>query len=337
MTTRTAAFGGTDLPEEQRELLRRAVRLEWITLVFLAVTVALVGLTVGSSQAMRAAFFEDLLSFIPPIAFLVAVRIIRTAPSERFPYGLHRVVGVGHLVAAVALTAMGSFLIVESVTTLLTAEHPTVGTVVVLGQVVWLGWLMIAVMALTIVPPIVIGRIKIRLAERLHDKLLYADADMNKADWTTAVGSIVGVTGIGLGIWWLDSAAALFIAAGILRDGLRNLRIAVLDLIDHRATTVDHDEPHPLEGRLTRRMRRLAWVRDAGCRVRDQGHVLHAEVFVVARGGRVSQRRLDAAARAARALDWKLQDVVIVPVGEVPVDVTGGRRPGAAVGGAERD
>lgn len=336
MRPRSTSFGATDLPERQRDLLRRAVRLEWITLAFLAVTVALVGLTVGSSQAMRAALFEDLLSFIPPIAFLVAVRIIRTTPSERFPYGLHRTVGVGHLVSAVALTGMGTFLAVESVSTLVAAEHPTVGTVVVLGQVVWLGWLMIGVMALTIVPPIVIGRTKIRLAEQLHDKLLYADADMNKADWTTAVGSIVGVTGIGLGIWWLDAAAALFIAVGILRDGLRNLRIAVLDLIDHRATTVDHDRPHPLERRLLRRMRSLAWVDDAGCRVRDQGHVLHAEVFVVARRGRVSQRRLDRAARIARALDWKLQDVVIVPVSAVPEDVTGGRRPARAIGGVER-
>ena len=75
----TARFGATELPREQRELLRRAIRLEWVTLVFLAVTVTLVGLTVGSSQAMRAAFFEDLLSFIPPIAFLIAVRIIRIA------------------------------------------------------------------------------------------------------------------------------------------------------------------------------------------------------------------------------------------------------------------
>lgn len=337
MTTRTTSFGATDLPQEQRELLRRAVRLEWVTLAVLAVTVTLVALTVGSSQAMRAALFEDMLSLIPPIAFLVAVRVIRTAPSERFPYGLHRSVGVGHLVAAVALTAMGTFLVVESITTLVTAEHPTVGTVVVLGQVVWLGWLMIAVMALTIVPPIVIGRIKLRLAERLHDKLLHADAAMNKADWTTAVGSIVGVTGIGLGIWWLDSAAALFIAVGILRDGLRNLRIAVLDLIDHRATTVEHDRPHPLERRLTRRMRRLPWVRDVGCRVRDQGHVLHAEVFVVPRRRRVAQRALDRATRVARSLDWKLQDVVVVPVSVLPADVVGDGAHGPVQGGAEHD
>jgi divalent metal cation (Fe/Co/Zn/Cd) transporter len=328
-----ARFGATELPRPQQDLLRRAIRLEWITLVFLAVTVTLVGLTVGSSQAMRAAFFEDLLSFIPPIAFLVAVRIIRTPPSRRFPYGLHRSVGVGHLVAAVALTAMGGFLIVESISTLIAAEHPTVGTVVVLGHVVWLGWLMIAVMALTIAPPVIIGRIKIRLAEQLHDKLLHADADMNKADWTTAAGSIMGVLGIGLGLWWLDAAAALFIAAGILRDGLRNLRVAVLDLVDHRATTIDHDRPHPLERRLDERMRTLRWVREAASRVRDQGHVLHAEVFVVPRG-LPTFRRLEQARDLARNLDWKLRDVVIVPVPDLPEELRGGG--GAQQSTAER-
>lgn len=328
-----ARFGATELPRPQQDLLRRAIRLEWITLVFLAVTVTLVGLTVGSSQAMRAAFFEDLLSFIPPIAFLVAVRIIRTPPSRRFPYGLHRSVGVGHLVAAVALTAMGGFLIVESISTLIAAEHPTVGTVVILGHVVWLGWLMIAVMALTIAPPVIIGRIKIRLAEQLHDKLLHADADMNKADWTTAAGSIVGVLGIGLGLWWLDAAAALFIAAGILRDGLRNLRVAVLDLVDHRATTVDHDRPHPLEQRLDERMRALRWVREAASRVRDQGHVLHAEVFVVPRG-LPTLRRLEQARVVARDVDWKLRDVVIVPVADLPEELRGGG--GARQSTAER-
>lgn len=319
----TARFGRTELPPEQQHLLRRAIRLEWITIAFLAAAVTLVGLTVGSSQAMRAAFFEDLLSFIPPLAFLLAVRIIRRPPSARFPYGLHRTVGVGHLVSAVALTAMGGFLIVESITTLVTAEHPTVGTVVVLGQVVWLGWLMIGVMALTIAPPVIIGRTKMRLAEQLHDKLLHADADMNKADWTTAVGSIVGVLGIGLGLWWLDAAAALFIAGGILRDGLRNLRVAVLDLVDQRASTVDHDDVHPLASRLDERMRSLRWVRAAGTRLRDQGHMLHAEVFVVPRG-RVTLRRLERARRIARHLDWKLEDAVIVPVAELPEEVSRG-------------
>src|SRR5690606_7720128 len=111
------------------------------------------------------------------------------------------------------------------------------------------------------------------LARELHDKVLYAHADMNKADWMTAVGSIVGVTGIGLGVWWLDGAAALFIAGSILWDGVRNLRAAILDLMDERARTFDEREPHPVADEVETRLEELAWVAEAGCRVRDQGHV----------------------------------------------------------------
>ena len=44
------------------------------------------------------------------------------------------------------------------------------------------------VMALSIPLPIYLGRVKMALAKELHDKVLYADADMNKADWIPPVG-----------------------------------------------------------------------------------------------------------------------------------------------------
>jgi cation diffusion facilitator family transporter len=312
-------FGRTELPRHQVEVLRRAIRLEWITIGFLAVTVTLVYLVLGNSQAMKAAWVEDLLSFIPPIAFLLAVRVSRKAPTIGHPYGFHRAVGIGHLVSAVALTTMGAYLIVDSASGLIAVEHPTIGTVVILGQVLWLGWLMIGVMALIALPPVFIGRVKLALAKELHDKVLYADADMNKADWMTAVGSIIGVTGIGLGLWWLDGVAAIFIATSILSDGVRNLRAAVLDLMDERATTFDDKKPHPVSREVEQYLRRLRWVADAGCRVRDEGHVFHIEAFVVpARGRTPSLRKLEAAREGCVAVDWKVQDIVLVLVPELP-------------------
>lgn len=125
----TITFGRSALPVKQQLILRRAIRLEWVTLGFLAVAIPLVGLVLGNSQAMKAAWIEDMLSLAPPIAFLIAVRIIRRPPRPKWPYGFHRSVGVAHLVAAVALLTMGSFLIIDSASGLLTAEHPTIGTV----------------------------------------------------------------------------------------------------------------------------------------------------------------------------------------------------------------
>jgi cation diffusion facilitator family transporter len=312
-------FGQTELPERQAQVLRRAVRLEWITIAFLAVTVTLVYLVLGNSQAMKAAWIEDLLSFIPPIAFLIAIRVNRRPPTRKHPYGYHRSVAVGHLVAAVALTTMGTYLIVDSATGLILAEHPTIGTIELFGVSIWLGWLMIGVMAAIALPLVFIGRAKLKLAKELHNKVLYADADMNKADWMTAVGSIVGVSGIGLGLWWLDAVAALFIAGSILHDGLKNLFASLADLMDARATTFDDKKPHPVALQVDDYLRGLDWVGAAGSRVRDEGHVFHIEAFVVPRRGRLP--KLDEWERARQAcvdLDWKVQDIVLVPVRELP-------------------
>lgn len=324
----TVNFGHTELPEKQTQILKKAIRLEWITIGFLAVTVTLVFFVLGNSQAMKAAWIEDLLSFIPPIVFLVAVRIARRKPNPKHPYGYHRSVGVGHLVAAVALVTMGTFLIIDSGTGLLAAEHPSIGSVELFGQVFWLGWLMMGVMALIALPPVFIGRAKMKLARELHDKVLYADADMNKADWMTAVGSIVGVGGIGLGLWWADSAAALFIAGSILWDGVRNTRAAVEDLMDTRAMTFDDSKPHPIVHRVDECLRSLDWIEDAGSRARDQGHVFHIEAFVIPRDPRkISVAQLDEAREACIALDWKVQDLVVIPVTELPEVVSERRVP----------
>ena len=315
----TITFGRTELPQKQVQVLHRAIRLEWITIGFLAVTVTLVFLVLGNSQAMKAAWLEDLLSFIPPIAFLIAVRINRRPPTPDHPYGFHRSVGIGHLVAAVALTTMGTFLIIDSGIGLLRGEHPTIGTVVLFGQVLWLGWLMIGVMALIAVPPVFIGRAKLKLARDLHNKVLYADADMNKADWMTAVGSIVGVAGVGIGLWWLDYVAALFIAGSILYDGFRNLKAAVLDLMDERATTFDDKKPHPVGREVEKYLRGQHWVAAVGCRTRDEGHVFHIEAFIVPRGRRApSLKRLEAAKQACIEIDWRVRDIVLVLVSELP-------------------
>ena len=323
----TARFGRTELPEQQAKALRSAIKIEWFTLAFLAVAITIVYLVMGNSQAMKAAWIEDLLSLAPPIAFLLAVRLVNRPPTAKYPYGYHRSVGVAHLVAGVALFAMGVFLIVDSATGLIGAEHPPIGSIVLFGQPVWLGWLMMIVMALTIPLPVYFGRTKMRLAKELHDKVLYADADMNKADWMTAVGSIVGVTGIGLGLWWADAAAALFIAASILWDGVKNMRAAITDLMDTRATTFDDSNPHPVTAQINDYLRDLSWAGKVGSRVRDQGHVFHVESFIVPKGGRVpTLRQLTEARDGCIDLDWKVQDIVLVPIDELPEEVGGSDR-----------
>lgn len=315
------------LPPEQEKTLKAAIRIEWATIAFLAVAIPVVGAVVGSSQAMKAAWIEDLLSLAPPIAFLVAVRILRKPATAKYPYGFFRSVGVAHLVSGVALVTMGVFLIVDSATGLIAAEHPPIGSVEVFGQTVWAGWLMMIAMALTIPLPIYFGHVKMKLARDLHNKVLYADADMNEADWMTAVGSIIGVAGIGIGLWWADAVAALFIASSILWDGIRNTRGAITDLVDTRAMTFDDHRPHPVRKRIDDYLRSLSWVDDACSRVRDQGQFFHVEAFVIPHGRRPpSTAKLEEAREVCRRIDWKAHDVVIIPVSEFPRQLSEGSK-----------
>lgn len=311
-----------ELPPDKTGALRRAVRLEWLSIAFLVTAVVAMYLALGSSQAMKAAWVEDLLSFLPPVAFLVSNRVRAREPDAEHPYGFHRSVSVGYLVAASALLTMGTYLVVDSAIGLIFADHAPIGLVTVLGHTFWAGWLMVAALAYTLVPPVLLGRAKLSPARDLHDKVLFADADMNKADWQTAAAGIVGVVGIGLGLWWLDGAAAILIGASVTRDGWTNLRTALSDLMDSRASVFDdRTTVHPAVERVRDAvLAAQPRVQDVQVRVREEDHVFHAEVFVVPTAATtLGLGDLERVHDAVRAVDWKLHHVVVSPVRELPV------------------
>ena len=317
-----------ELPPPLQRRLRRARRLEWATLGFMASIVAVIYLTMGGSQAMKAAWIEDLLSFVAPAAFLVSTRVAARDPDEEHPYGFHRAVSIAFLAGAVALTLFGGYILLDSVMGLARREHPTIGLSVVAGRPVWGGWTMIAALAYSAVPPLVLGRMKLPLAHELHDKTLKADADMNKADWLTAGAGIAGILGVGAGLWWADAVAAGIISLDILKDGLQNLRRVVLDLMDRTPTTVD-GETSDVPDRVRSAVLGLAWVRDVEVRMREEGHVLTGELFVATRDGAATPARIAHAVAVARAVDWRVHDVTCTIV-------EGGRprAPGASPGSA---
>ena len=219
-------------PAEIRDDIARARRLEWWNIGWTISIVTAMGFAMGGSQAMQTAWIEDLLGLVPPIAFLIAVRFEARAANGRFHYGYDRVNGLGFMIAAVALAAVGVFLLKDAIAALISQEHVTIGTVRILGRDIWLGWFMLAAQAYATIPPLIIGRKELPLAERLRDKLLHTDALMNKANWQTGVAGFVGVVGLGFGYWWADPAAAAIISASIISDGWKALKIATSELAD---------------------------------------------------------------------------------------------------------
>ena len=301
-----------ELPEHLERTYARAVRLEWVTIAFFVLAITSLALTLGNSQAMKAAWVEDILALAPPIVFLVSSRFRDRPANERFPYGYHRSVSIAFLIAAGTLFAFGLFILQDSVTRLARQERPAIGLVEIMGVQMWLGWPMIVVLVLTMIPAILLGRVKRRLARDLHDKVLYADAEMNRADWLTAGAAALGVLGIGAGLWWADAVAAIIIALDIVRDGARTLRVAAANLMDSRPTKVDSMEPIDLPTRLRAALLEHRSVLDAHVRLREQGHVVGGDALV-----QLTPATTDVAAtmaeltRLARELDWRLLDVVI--------------------------
>ena len=315
----------THLPAEQQDVRKRAVKWQIFTIVYTTITIILVAFVLGSSQAMKTAWIEDMLSLLPQLAFLIALPFVKRKPTQKHPYGQHRAMSVGHLVGGVALLAVGSVLAAESALGLIRVEKPTIGTVNLFGHTIWLGWLMVGVMALIVIGPVFMyGPAKLKLAPELHNKLLFADADMAKADWHTNAASIVGVLGVGVGLWWLDGAAAVFISLGIIFDGARNTRAAISDLMDQQARTYDNKKRHPLADEILDYLKSLDWVAESGIRMRDQGQVFHVEIFINPRSGSVTTQQVEDVSHGVDQLDWKIQDIVVAVCAELPDQVDRG-------------
>jgi len=302
------------LPEEKQPAFRRAKRLEWITILFMLTIIAAISLTMGASQTMKAMWTEDVLSLIPPVAFLIGTRYFDKPPDEEFPYGYRRAVMIAFLAAAVALLGFGLYIFIDSVVKLLMAEAPTIQTVELFGRRVWLGWLMIAALVYSVVPPFILGRMKQPLARELHEKALSTDANINKGDWLSGLAGVLGILGIAYGYWWADSVAAGVISFEIIKDGVGDLRNSVAQLMNKRPSDVESKEPDPVPDKVREELERLDWVEKARVRLREDGDVLTGEAFVVPRDESNLLDRLKQASDLANSLDWRLHDVNIVAV-----------------------
>jgi divalent metal cation (Fe/Co/Zn/Cd) transporter len=124
---------------------------------------------------------------------------------------------------------------------------------------------------------------------------------------------------MGFGIWWLDPLAAAFVSADIVKDGLENLKVAVLDLADRRPLRTDQSGVDPVPDQLRKMLQALPWVAAAEVRMREEGHIFMGEAFVVPLPGTHElTRRIEEAAEAAKALDWRVHEVAIMPVRRLP-------------------
>ena len=264
------------LPAEIEKAMKRAERLAWISIAFLISIILAMAAVMGGSQAMQTAWIEDMLSLLPPVVFLIALRLEKKPATEKFPFGFYRANSLAFLIAAGALTTMGAVLLYESASTLIKQEHPTIGSFQLFGHEIWLGWAMIGVLVYSVIPPVILGRLKKPVAAKIADKVLHTDALMNAADWQTGLAGILGILGVGFGFWWADALAAGFISLSILMDGLKSVRTSVVELIDGAPRRMDSGKIDPLVNRVTAKLK--AEHGDVNVQVRETGRYMRAVI-----------------------------------------------------------
>ena len=305
--------GSFVLPPDKARRMRRAVVLEWLTLFFMGTVVVIMYLAMSGSQAMKTAWLEDLAGLIPAISFLIAHHFERRPPDSKFPYGFYKAVPIAYLISGTAILGVGGYVLIDGGLNLVKLEHPTIGAVSLFGHDVWAGWVMLAALAYSIVPPVILGHLKLPLGRDLCDRVLLADADMQKADWMTGGAAMVGIVGVGFGYWWADSVAAMAIALSVTYDGVYHVVHALRNLADATPAEMnDEGEEDGIAGKVRRAVERLPWVAYADVQLRDEGRPVTGIVFVrPKRRAADDLKRLQEARRVIEAVDWRLYQVVV--------------------------
>ncbi len=137
----TNYLGTTDkdhFPDSLYKKFKYAVRLEWITVGYIISVVTVMYLALGNSQAMKAAWIEDILAIFPSTAFLIASRYFNKQPGYEFPYGYHKAYTVAFVAWAFILLFLGIYLFIDSAISLIKAERATIGIVQIFSYDVWM-------------------------------------------------------------------------------------------------------------------------------------------------------------------------------------------------------
>ena len=300
------------IPDELKDVMQKAISLGRLTFFYLLSVILVMYLVVGNSQAMKSAWMEDMISIIPSIAFLIASQFFFRKPNRTFPYGYHRAFNIAAFIAALALTLLGVYLIIDSVISLSQKHRPTIGLMTILGFDLWMGWVMIAALLYSSVPAMLIGRKKEPLARKLHNKVLYIDSKMQEADYTTALAAVIGIVLVGFGFWWADAVSAIVISLSVIKDGAVNLYVSIKDIIDNRPETIDSHQEDPKIEHIREYIHSLSWVKEGKLRLREHGQVYYGEIFIIPETGNEELiEKIEAVRKEIKAINWKFYDVYI--------------------------
>jgi cation diffusion facilitator family transporter len=212
----------------RRGLEIRRVLFVTLLLNLLVAVAKLVYGTLTHTQSLRADGFHSLTDGTNNLLGLVSVWWSLRPPDKEHPYGHQRMEVIAGSVVGASLILVAWEVASGAIARWggdAAPPQPDVGSV--------------AVMLVTLLINVGVARYEARKARQLGSAFLESDASHTASDVLVTLGVLLTLAGVWLGLHWLDSVAAVVIAAFILATGVRVLLRNVDYLMD--AAQVDEE------------------------------------------------------------------------------------------------
>jgi divalent metal cation (Fe/Co/Zn/Cd) transporter len=189
---------------EKNKLIQRGVNLEYITLGWNVVGVAVVFMAAIAARSVALAGF-GFDSFIEIFASVIVVWQLKSINKDKERLA-ERLIGF-------AFFALAAYIIIQIVIVLQSSVHPEHSPI----GIVWL--------ALTAIVMLLLAYGKKKIGKAIPNVILQTEAKVTVIDATLAISVLVGlIINVLFGIWYADLLAALIIVYYGIKEGLHAIR-----------------------------------------------------------------------------------------------------------------
>lgn len=201
------SVGQTDT--DRKLLLRRAVRLEWLTVGWNAVEgVIAVGAALAAGSVALLGFGID--SFVETTSGAVILWRIAAERRATDKRRIERADSLARRGVALSLWLLAAYLVVDAAYSLFSGDRPSsspVGVALLVVSLAVMKWL---------------ANAKLTVARDLHSHAMEADAAQTDFCWKLSAAALLGLgANAAFGWWWADPAAALVLAVLIASEARR--------------------------------------------------------------------------------------------------------------------
>ena len=200
---------------DRTRLLRRALRLEWLTVSWNAVegVIAVAAALAASSVALLGFGIDSFVETVSGVVILWRIGAERRATDAAH---IERIEGIARRGVALSLWLLALYVTADAAYALFDGERPSasgVGVALLVVSVALMKWL---------------ANAKRAVARALHSHAMEADAAQTDFCWKLSVVALIGlVANALLDWWWADPVAALGLSGLIAAEGSRTWKLGV--------------------------------------------------------------------------------------------------------------